>query len=563
MIENRKEPAHDTAGQIPSQITHETELAKNPTPYAELLLAEQEAHSLAKTAIAEAQLYAEVVRNMQVGLYIWQIEDIDDVESWKIIATNPAATEMTGVPIESILGKTLSESFPDLVNTEMPRLYAQVRRTGEPVDLGEVHYEDQRVDKSVFAVKAFPLTGNCVGVAFENITQRKRIEAAHREQEAQLLVIFQQAGVGIARLLPDGRWLQVNQRLCDIFCYSMDELLQTNFLDLTHGDDRATSQAAIHRLISSASSSGDRSQQAFEKRYVTRQGEVIWAEVTVSAVRDTEDRVMYLIATVQDTTARQTATLELQRQKDNLLTVNNLLKGTMQTLRQRNQELDQFAYVTSHDLKAPLRAIANLATWIEEDIGHDMPDENKEQFGLLKSRVHRMEGLIDGLLEYSRIGRTHQSHERVDVAEILNDIVDSLSPLNEFTVEIEAPMPVLEAKKVPLIQVFSNLIGNAIKHHDRADGTVRVSAKDAGDFYEFAIADDGPGIDPAYHEKVFAIFQTLRSRDDLESTGIGLSLVKKIVAAEGGQVSLCSDVGQGAVFRVTWPKSPRQQEPNV
>ncbi|MEL6354200.1 MAG: ATP-binding protein, partial [Cyanobacteria bacterium J06627_28] len=238
------------------------------------------------------------------------------------------------------------------------------------------------------------------------------------------------------------------------------------------------------------------------------------------------------------------------------LSVNLILTQTMALLEQRNQELDQFAYVTSHDLKAPLRAIANLATWIEEDIGSTLAPENLEQFELLKNRVHRMEGLINGLLEYSRIGRTHQSHEQVDTQELLDSIVDVLPKPGPFTVEIRSPMPIFQAKKVPLTQVLSNLIGNGIKHHSRADGKVIVSVKELDKFYEFQVSDDGPGVPKAYHDKIFTIFQTLKARDELESTGIGLSIVKKVIDAEGGEIFIESEDGQGTTFRFTWPKEP-------
>jgi PAS domain S-box-containing protein len=394
-----------------------------------------------------------------------------------------------------------------------------------------------------------------------NVVERTPAECLHAErlqkdQAEQLRIIFEQAGVGIARLSPDGQWIQVNQHLCDMLGYDMSTLLQKNFLEISHLDDRPIDNE-VYELLKS----GQRSQVNFEKRYITQSGGVLWANVTASTVRDTTQdngKLLYFIAIIQDITAQKEDRLLLQQQKDDLMMVNMMLTKTMAALEQRNQELDQFAYVTSHDLRAPLRAIVNLATWIEEDLGDRLPDENKAQFDLLKNRVHRMEGFINGLLAYSRADRLHQSHERVDVALLLHDIVDSLSPLGDFSVIIQAPMPIMEAKKVPLSQTFANLITNALKHHNRADGTIHLSARDLGTAYEFAIADDGPGIDPAYHEKIFTIFQTLQPRDELESTGIGLSLVKKIVTAEGGEVSVESTLGQGATFRFTWPKVPQQ-----
>ena len=221
----------------------------------------------------------------------------------------------------------------------------------------------------------------------------------------------------------------------------------------------------------------------------------------------------------------------------------------------RAQELEQFAYVASHDLKAPLRGIANLAAWLQEDLGGKLTEATREQLDLLRDRVKRMNALIEGLLDYSRIGRTEQSVEEVDVAELLAEIVDSLSPPPEFSVKIADDMPTLHTDRLQLSQVFANLISNSIKHHGGEQGHVWVKASDQGDFYEFTVKDDGPGIAPEFHDKIFMMFQTLEAKDYDTDTGIGLALVKKIVQEHGGSIKLKSQPGKGARFRFTWPKS--------
>lgn len=221
---------------------------------------------------------------------------------------------------------------------------------------------------------------------------------------------------------------------------------------------------------------------------------------------------------------------------------------------QNIKELEQFAYVTSHDLKAPLRSISNLATWLEEDLEEKHTEASREQLELLRDRVQRMDALIEGLLEYSRIGRTERAIDTVDVAQLLAEAVDSLAVPEEFSIIIGDGMPTLSTERLQLYQVFANLISNAIKHHGSPQGTVRVTVEDQGSCYEFAVADDGPGIAPQYHEKIFKIFQTLEARDYGSSTGIGLALVKKIVQEHGGSITLDSEEGKGATFRFTWSK---------
>ncbi|HSH05209.1 MAG TPA: ATP-binding protein, partial [Anaerolineae bacterium] len=217
-------------------------------------------------------------------------------------------------------------------------------------------------------------------------------------------------------------------------------------------------------------------------------------------------------------------------------------------LEKANQELDHFAYTISHDLKAPLRGIVNLVSWLEEDDENQLSEESQEYLGLLTQRTERMEGLIQGVLAYARVGHDEVEESEVDCGDLVTIIVAGLTPPEGFTIVVADNMPVLRTNEVKLEQVFANLISNAIKYHDRDDGRieVRYAAKDG--LHEFGVIDDGPGIDKAHHEQVFQIFKTLHSRDDVESTGVGLAVVKKIVEEFGGKMRVESALGAGAGF---------------
>jgi signal transduction histidine kinase len=228
-----------------------------------------------------------------------------------------------------------------------------------------------------------------------------------------------------------------------------------------------------------------------------------------------------------------------------------------QALELSNRELDQFAYVASHDLKAPLRGIANLSEWLEEELGTSLTAQAREYVRLLHGRVHRMEALIDGILAYSRAGKARDAAVAVDTGALIKEVQELLAPAPNVQLEVPPGGPTVMAERVKLQQVFMNLIGNAIKFTSlsRKDPQIQVSWKDLGGAYEFAVSDNGPGIAPEYHERIWGIFQTLESRDKVEGTGIGLSVVRKIVETRGGQAWVESTAGQGATFRFTWPKS--------
>jgi signal transduction histidine kinase len=220
-----------------------------------------------------------------------------------------------------------------------------------------------------------------------------------------------------------------------------------------------------------------------------------------------------------------------------------------------SRELDQFAYAASHDLKAPLRGIASLAAWLEEDLGDALSENARKQLGLMQGRVIRLESLIEGMLRYAHAGRLGTTLENVDVATLLIDVVGLLAPPKAAKIKIAPGMPMITTERAPLTQVFMNLIGNALKYAGKPDPHVDIRFADDGAYWRFSVRDDGPGIDPQFHERVWGIFQTLHPRDRVESTGIGLAVVRKIVEARGGRAWIESKPGRGATFRFTWPKS--------
>jgi signal transduction histidine kinase len=234
------------------------------------------------------------------------------------------------------------------------------------------------------------------------------------------------------------------------------------------------------------------------------------------------------------------------------------LQSANAALSRSNRDLDSFAYVASHDLRAPLRGISNLATWLEEDLGDRLDDRNREHLALLRGRVDRMGLLIEGILVYSRAGRRPGEVTAVDVGELVRDVV-ALLVTESTTVVIADGLPTLHTERVPLEQVWINLLDNAIKH-GTPGGRIEIGGTRRGDLGSFWVRDDGPGIPPEHHEKIFDVFQTLSPRDKVEGAGIGLSVVRKLVESHGGTIRVESTAGDGATFHFTWRASESRLE---
>ena len=286
----------------------------------------------------------------------------------------------------------------------------------------------------------------------------------------------------------------------------------------------------------------------------TKDGQEIPVSQLIIAHKSPDGEVEFISTVIRNLSQQKKTENSLKEKALELKWVNQELLKTTSLLKKRNQELDRFAYVTSHDLKAPLRAIANLATWLAEDLEGQLPEENQRQLELMQSRVIRMERLIQGLLEYSRVGRKNNQVIEVSVKNLVCEAIDSLAPPPGFKIAIADDLPTLKTDPLLLQQVFGNLIENAIKYHPQVKGNITILCEEQEQFYRFGVSDDGLGIDPQYHDRIFTIFQTLQARDTIESTGIGLSIVKKIIESQGGKVWVVSQLGDGATFYFTWKK---------
>ncbi len=282
----------------------------------------------------------------------------------------------------------------------------------------------------------------------------------------------------------------------------------------------------------------------FEHRLGRRGGSGRELEAVYRPYRAVDGEVLGVVTLLTDITDRKAMERRLAQQTRNLM--------------RSNDELEQFAYVASHDLKAPLRGIENLVSWIEEDLEGALTGDTQANMTLLKSRVRRLENLLDDLLAYSRAGRATEENDLVDTHALVEDLATLLAPPEGFTIAADASLPTLTAPRAPLTQIFQNLIGNAIKHHDRpGKGHVFVDAETRPDGVEFRVSDDGAGIPEKFHDRVFGMFQTLRPRDEVEGSGMGLAVVKKLVERRGGRIWLTGGRDdRGLSVHFLWPALP-------
>jgi PAS domain S-box-containing protein len=276
-----------------------------------------------------------------------------------------------------------------------------------------------------------------------------------------------------------------------------------------------------------------------------RDGHVFPVELSLSIGKIDNQQVV--IAVARDITERKKAENTLEE-------LNSALETTNLELIRTNKELQEFAYITAHDLKTPLRAIGTLADWLLLDYADKFDEQGKENVRLLFAKAKQMTSLIDDILRYSGVGQNAQNSQEINLNKILSEVISEIAPPENIHVAVNDSLPTLICQKTHIIQILQNLISNAVKYMDKPEGRITVGCIEQDDMWRFSVADNGPGIEKKYYDRIFKIFQTLAPREGVESTGIGLSIVKKLVEINKGTVGVTSEVGQGSTFYFTFPK---------
>lgn len=372
----------------------------------------------------------------------------------------------------------------------------------------------------------------------EDISERKKFEEALRNSEQRLDAIFNNAGVGIVELDMDTRFIMVNDRICDILGYSRNELLKKTVNDITAPDDREHT-----RLLYDTLHRGEAKILNFEKRYIKKDNSQLWVHVSMSAVRDGKGNHLRSIGTVKDISERKMA--------------EEALKKSEHELKQKNEELTRFIYTISHDLKSPLVTIKSFASYLKEDIRNKNEAAQEKDIAFIENAADKMEILLAELLELSRIGRKEPPKTEVPlhtIAQTALDLVAGRIAQKNIRVIFSAPPVMLFGHSQRLVQLYQNLLDNAAKFMgNQTEPFIEIGAyPDTERNHEIVlfVRDNGSGIKPEHHHKLFGLFEKLDNTT--EGTGIGLALIKRIVEVHGGAIWFTSSgEGKGTTFYFT------------
>lgn len=512
-----------------------------------LVIADITKRKIAEEALRQSEeRYRYLFENMGDGFCIVELvyDENQKPIDYRFIEANPAFERHTG--LVQAVGKTARALVPNLEQHWVDH-YDRVATTGTPSSFEEGSEAMGRW----FTVNTFRVgdaESRRVAIFFKDISERKQVEWQLKDSEQRLRNILDNLFAFVGITTPDGTLIEANHTALSAADLEPEEVLGKHFADTYWWSFSESTQAQLRESIQQAAQ-GKPARYDVEIRL--RDDLFIIIDFMLGFVRNEDGEITHLVPSGVDITDRKKTEAKLQELTD---TLERRVTTRTAELEQSLRELDQFAYVASHDLKAPLRAIDHLASWIAEDAETLLPDASKEHLQKLRSRVQRMETLLEDLLAYSRAGRIRGDAVSTRLEELVDNVIELVNPPNKFTISRTSQMPVIVTYKAPLELIIRNLIDNAIKHHHKETGIIRIEAFEDGDFVKISVRDDGAGIDPKYHKQIFEMFSTLVPRDEVEGSGIGLAIVKKTVESLNGQIWVQSALNEGTTFTFTWPK---------
>jgi len=498
----------------------------------------------AEAALRESEeRFRSVVDSANEGILVYD-------KQLNVVAGNLAAERILGLPLANIIGAAGFTSLLPCVHADGSPVLPDERPTrltvksGKPLT-GEI-VGIYRADGSMNWVSVNtgflrrPGDTDWYGVVstIGDITKQRHAELALSASEALYRQTFELATAGIAHVDLSGRFMKVNRRLCEILGYGEQELIGRPVKEISHPEDRNLTDSQRMRVRS-----GEKQSVRFEKRYLRKSGAIVWVDLSVALACDASGVPQYEIALFDDITERKKAEAALREAHEEL--------------KRSNAELEQFAYVASHDLQEPLRMVSSYTQLLMRRYGDKLDGDAREFTAFIVDGATRMKQLIEDLLAYSRVGTRDKNFKPVDAGSSLGRALTNLRAAiqDSGATVTHDPLPTIPCDEVQLAQLFQNLIGNALKFRKPdAAPAVHVGAADQGAEWEFMVRDNGIGIEPQYFERIFMVFQRLHDKGEYPGTGIGLAIVKKVVERHGGRIWVQSQPGAGTTFHFTMPK---------
>ncbi|MCT7986444.1 PAS domain S-box protein [Laspinema sp. A4] len=507
-----------------------------------------------KQAQAEINRYADVVKNIQVGLTVWQLNPGEEPPSFELISANPAASQLAGKDLTRAVGMRIETLFPHLVKTSRIVELQEVLKSSSARDFPEVIYSDDAGKERYCSLKAFPLPSRYLGLAYEDITDRKQAQFALLESEQRFRIMADAAPVYIWLAGTDQQCYYFNQPWLEFTGRTLEEEIGKGWVDGVHPDDLEFCLNTYHQAFDL--------RQPFEMEYRLRRydGEYRWVLDRAVPRFSHDGRFEGYVGSCIDISDRKIYESEIKRLNASL---ERRVSDRTAQLEAANQELESFAYSVSHDLRAPLRHISGFVNLLRKRIEPSLDENSQRYLDIIVKSTHQAEELIDNLLAFSRMARAQMRFIKVDMNQLVKEVRQTLeiqSGDRQIIWEI-ASLPTVKGEPTMLRLVFQNLLDNAIKYTQRqqpAEITVGFNESDLE--FIFFVRDNGIGFDMRYAHKLFGVFQRLHSNPDFVGTGIGLANVRRIIHRHGGRTWAEGEVDLGATFYFSLPKAPEPEQ---
>ncbi|EIA09564.1 PAS domain S-box protein [Flavobacterium frigoris] len=469
---------------------------------------------------AEKEKYSSIIANMNLGLLEVDLNDV-------VTMANQSFCDISGYNLDEVIGHKSASLLLSAEEEKVVKAKSDSRIEGVS-DSYEIKVNTKKGEKRHWLISGAPnynLNGEVIGSIGINLDI-----TGQKQQEEQLYLLSLIADKNINSVIisdKEGRMEWVNTSFLEMTGYSMDELIGKKPGNLLQGEESSLETANYLKERIKAG-------EPFNCEIInySKSGEKYWVRIQGQALRNKKGEIIRFFAIEENITKKKL----LEKQKEELVF----------KLEKQNEQLNDYAKIVSHDLKSPLRSIHSLITWIKEDNSKKFNSETEKYFNLIQNKVEKMDYLIDGVLTYSKIDSEEIQIEKVDVNELVLNIINIIHIPNHITVTINNHLPIISGDRFRMQQLFQNIISNAVNYIDKEVGLVEVDYKETADHYIFSIKDNGVGIDEKHYLKVFNTFQSYT--DSAHSTGLGLSIVKKIVQKYKGEIWLESKLGKGSTF---------------